>query len=40
MNKLSDEIFYDNITRSLQNIYYMSKTMDMFKNFYKIEKNV
>ncbi|OCR94338.1 sensor histidine kinase [Campylobacter fetus] len=40
MNKLSDEIFYDNITRSLQNIDYMSKTMDMFKNFYKIEKNV
>ncbi|WP_238390070.1 sensor histidine kinase [Campylobacter fetus] len=40
MNKLSDEIFYDNITRSLQNIDYMSKTMDMFKNFYKIEKDV
>ncbi|MFW5614112.1 MAG: histidine kinase, partial [Campylobacter hyointestinalis] len=40
MNKLSDEIFYDNIARSLQNIDYMSKTMDMFKNFYKIEKDV
>lgn len=40
MNKLSDEIFYDNIARSLQNIDYMSKTMNMFKNFYKIEKDV
>lgn len=38
--RLSDEIFYDNITRSLANIDYMSKTMDTFKNFYKINKNV
>ncbi len=38
--KLSDEIFYDNINRSLANIDYMSKTMDTFKNFYKIESRV
>ncbi|MDO5045393.1 sensor histidine kinase [Campylobacter sp.] len=37
LNKLSDEIFYDNIQRSLANIDYMVNTMDIFKNFYKLE---
>lgn len=37
INKLSDEIFYENITRSLNNIDYLVNTMDIFKNFYKLE---
>ncbi|PSM51790.1 Cache sensor-containing two-component system histidine kinase [Campylobacter blaseri] len=37
MRKLNDEIFYDNLNRSLKNIDYMSKTMHMFKNFYRFE---
>lgn len=35
IGRLSDEIFYENIKRSFKNIDYMSKTMDLFKNFYK-----
>lgn len=35
--KLSEEIFYDNIHRSLGIIDYMAKTMDIFKNFYRLE---
>lgn len=38
LGRLSDEIFYDNIDRSLKNIDYMTNTMIMFKNFYKIEE--
>lgn len=37
LGKMSDEIFYDNIQRSLQNIDYMASTMNTFKNFYKLE---
>lgn len=40
LNKLSDEIFYDNITRSLQNIDYMSNAMNLFKNFYKTQGEI
>ena len=40
LGRLSDEIFYDNIDRSLKNIDYMTNTMIMFKNFYKVEEEV
>lgn len=38
LGRLSDEIFYDNIDRSLKNIDYMTNTMIMFKNFFKVEE--
>ncbi|WP_169784945.1 sensor histidine kinase [Campylobacter curvus] len=37
LGKLSDEVFYENIKRSLSNIDYMANTMDIFKNFYRFE---
>ncbi|CZE46280.1 sensor histidine kinase [Campylobacter geochelonis] len=38
LGRLNDEIFYDNIDRSLKNIDYMTNTMSIFKNFYKVEE--
>ncbi|WP_169764021.1 sensor histidine kinase [Campylobacter mucosalis] len=38
LGRLSDDVFYDNIDRSLKNIDYMTNTMNMFKNFYKVEE--
>ncbi|OPA81894.1 sensor histidine kinase [Campylobacter pinnipediorum] len=37
LGALSDDIFYDNISRSLKNIDYMNDTMNTFKNFYKFQ---
>lgn len=35
LGRLSDEIFYENTKRSLENIDYMANVMQMFKEFYK-----
>ncbi|MGP1486062.1 MAG: sensor histidine kinase [Campylobacter sp.] len=38
LGRMSDEIFFDNIDRSLKNIDYMMHTMTTFKNFYKLQE--
>lgn len=38
IGKLTDEIFYDNMDKSIKNIEYMTQTMKTFKNFYKVEE--
>ncbi|MBR8463575.1 sensor histidine kinase [Campylobacter sp. faydin G-24] len=37
LGKLSDDIFYENTKRSLENIDYMANTMSIFKNFYRLQ---
>ena len=39
-NKLTNEIFYENIAKCLENIDYMSNTMDVFRNFYKYQGKI
>jgi signal transduction histidine kinase len=38
-NKLTDDIFFDSLVKSNEQIDFMSKTIDNFKNFYKTDRD-